>query len=129
MSTPSAPLAKASKMNCGSTRPEHIRRITRAFAAYFRRETPARSAAVYVHQLQKKAAILGCQVVGGEETVEEFVLSISSSDFEFVSDFDFRISDLCPRHASTPAISLKICSSSNRCCLIEPEGQEATQVP
>ncbi len=41
----SAPLAKASRMNCGSTRPEHITRITRVLGAYFSRDVPARSAA------------------------------------------------------------------------------------
>src|SRR5208283_2693226 len=59
MSTPSAPRASASRMNWGSTLPEHMSRITRMLAAYFSRETPARSAAVYVHQLQKKATMRG----------------------------------------------------------------------
>ena len=31
--------------NWGSTRPEHITRMTRALGAYFMREVPARSAA------------------------------------------------------------------------------------
>ncbi len=34
------------------------------FDAYLRRDTPARSAAVYVHQLQKKATIRGVQAAG-----------------------------------------------------------------
>ena len=33
ISTPSAPLARASMTNCGSTRPEHISRMIRVFAA------------------------------------------------------------------------------------------------
>src|SRR5271165_5717350 len=60
MSTPSAPPAKAARMNCGSARPEHMRRMMRTFGAYLSRETPARSAAVYVHQLQKNATMRGC---------------------------------------------------------------------
>src|SRR5512135_1858067 len=80
MSTPSAPLAKASMMNCGSTRPEHISRMVRQLAAYFMRDTPARSAAVYVHQLQKNATIRGSQflsVIGQDPfdlAVDLFVL-------------------------------------------------------
>jgi hypothetical protein len=59
-------------MNCGSTRPEHISRIVRVFEAYFIRDTPARSAAVYVHQLQKKAMMHGCQGEG-EGTVGSLI--------------------------------------------------------
>src|SRR5271157_5117986 len=64
MSTPSAPLAKAFNTNWTSTRPEHITRTTSALAAYLMREVPARSAARYVHQLQKKATILGSNSSG-----------------------------------------------------------------
>jgi hypothetical protein len=49
----------AARTNCGATRPEHMTRMIRTFDAYFIRETPARSAAVYVHQLQKNATIRG----------------------------------------------------------------------
>ena len=42
-------------------RPLHIPRITRALDGYFNRDTPAKSDAVYVHQLQKKATRRGVQ--------------------------------------------------------------------
>src|SRR5271157_6095603 len=64
-------------MNCGSTRPEHIRRMTRTLEAYLSRETPARSAAVYVHQLQKKATMRGCQLVS----------CMGEHSFDFAEDF------------------------------------------
>ena len=46
-------------MNAGSTLPEHITRITRILGGYCSRETPARSAAAYPHQLQRNPKILG----------------------------------------------------------------------
>ncbi len=64
MSTPSAPSSKAFRTNCGSTRPEHMTRITRRVRARTsRRAVPARSTAVYVHQLQKNATIRGSNAV------------------------------------------------------------------
>src|SRR5208283_760976 len=65
MSTPSAPRAKAVSTSCGSSRPEHISRITQPLGGYFMRDTPARSAAVYVHQLQKNATMRGCHSRSG----------------------------------------------------------------
>src|SRR5581483_251699 len=59
ISTPSAPSRNAARTNCGATRPEHMSRMARTFGAYCIREIPARSAAVYVHQVQKNATIRG----------------------------------------------------------------------
>src|SRR3990170_2402087 len=59
MRTPSAPERNASRTNVGLMRPEYIKRTIRMFGAYFTREIPARSAAAYVHQLQKNAMIRG----------------------------------------------------------------------
>jgi hypothetical protein len=43
----------------GSTMPVHITRINLTLAGYPNLEVPARSAAVYVHQLHTKAMIVG----------------------------------------------------------------------
>ena len=119
MRTPSAPFEKASRMNCGSTRPEHITRIMRAFGACLNRETPARSAAVYVHQLQKNATMRGSQ---------EFAFGCSSAVPISFSPIHYsqQTAGVC---SSRPLISLKIISSSNKFCLMEPDGHAATHVP
>ena len=46
----------------GSTRPLHITRMMRTFGAYLMRAEPARSAARYEHQLQRKPTIFGSKV-------------------------------------------------------------------
>jgi hypothetical protein len=55
------------------------------------------------------------------------IMELELSDF--VSDFEFRISDLPQVVVSKPSISLKTWSSWNRFWRIEPDGQAATQVP
>src|SRR5450830_421406 len=57
--TPSAPRSKALMMNSGSMRPLQGRRMMRTLLAMRRRLVPARSAPVYVHQLQTKAVMRG----------------------------------------------------------------------
>src|SRR5512132_313055 len=57
--TPSAPRSKALMMKSGLIRLLHGARMIRTFGAIFRRLVPARSAPVYVHQLQTNATILG----------------------------------------------------------------------
>jgi hypothetical protein len=46
-------------MKAGSTLPEHIVLIIRIFGDVLRRDTPARSAPEYEHQLHKKPTIFG----------------------------------------------------------------------
>src|ERR1039458_5644154 len=53
MRTPSAPLVSASITRLGWTMPEHITRIMRMLGGYWMRETPAKSAPAYEHQLQQ----------------------------------------------------------------------------
>src|SRR5450756_884739 len=57
--TPSAPRSKALMMKSGSMRPVQGRRMMRTLLAMRRRLVPARSAPVYVHQLQTKAVMRG----------------------------------------------------------------------
>src|SRR5660398_273763 len=59
MNTPSLPFRKALIMNSGSTRPVHMSRIFRIYGIYCSLETPAKSAAEYPHQLQRKPRTLG----------------------------------------------------------------------
>ena len=56
---PSAPSAKASKIYEGSTLPEQGVSIGMIFAGYSSLETPAISAALLLHHLQRKAIIFG----------------------------------------------------------------------
>ena len=59
MITPSAPPRNALTTNIGSTRLEHITRITLNEGGICSLLTPAKSAPAYEHQLQRKATILG----------------------------------------------------------------------
>src|SRR5512137_3076504 len=61
--TPSAPSWNAFRMNAGSTLPLHIVLRTRTFGADLIRETPARSAPVYEHQLQRNPMIFGSKAM------------------------------------------------------------------
>ena len=56
-------LARALRTKVGSTRPLHITRMIRTLVAYLIRAEPARSAARYEHQLQRKPTILGSNFV------------------------------------------------------------------
>jgi hypothetical protein len=58
-SNPSAPLRKAFNKKPWLTLPLHITRIKRTLLGYCMRDTPARSAPAYAHQLQTKASICG----------------------------------------------------------------------
>lgn len=60
--TPSTPRWKARRTWCGDTLPLHITRTVRTFAGYCKRLTPARSAAAYAHQVQRKQMILGSKM-------------------------------------------------------------------
>lgn len=64
MSTPSAPRVSARTTISGSTMPEHITRITRRFAGYCNRLTPARSAAAYAHHVQRNPRMWGLKLSG-----------------------------------------------------------------
>ncbi len=78
----------AGHRGCGkSTELLHINRTTRTLGGYCKREVPARSAPVYVHQLHKKATICGSK--------------------PFVPTFRILVS------AVTKAESITICSSSD----------------
>src|SRR5664280_1256927 len=57
--TPSAPRSNDLMMKSGSMRPVQGRRMMRTLLAMLRRLVPARSAPVYVHQLQTKAVMRG----------------------------------------------------------------------
>src|SRR5512137_93175 len=57
--TPSAPRSNALRTKRGSIRPVQGRRMMRTLLAMCSRLVPARSAPVYVHQLQTKAVMRG----------------------------------------------------------------------
>jgi hypothetical protein len=61
--------------------------MVRVFDAYFIRDTPARSAAVYVHQLQKKAMMRGCQAVAMVGVISLMVKQIRNPKLEFRNKF------------------------------------------
>src|SRR5512138_3125432 len=63
--TPSAPRSKALMMKSGLIRLLHGARMIRTFGDILRRLVPARSAPVYVHQLQTKATTFGSNVAAG----------------------------------------------------------------
>src|SRR5512138_3729288 len=63
--TPSAPRSKALMMKSGLIRLLHGARMIRTFGDILRRLVPARSAPVYVHQLQTKATTFGSNAAPG----------------------------------------------------------------
>src|SRR5512133_1068639 len=70
--TPSAPRSNALMMKSGLIRLLHGVRMIRTFGDILRRLVPARSAPVYVHQLQTNATTFGSKAAPAEETsVEE----------------------------------------------------------
>ena len=78
-----------SRTNCGSTRPEHISRITRTFGAY----SMPRDAGQVGRRVRAPVA-----EEGDDPRLEGGLASPAQT------------------YASTPSISAKICSSVNRCC-------------
>src|SRR5512142_1416605 len=65
--TPSAPRSNALMMKSGEMRLLHGARMIRTFGDILRRLVPARSAPVYVHQLQTNATTFGSNAAPGVE--------------------------------------------------------------
>src|SRR5512138_2267962 len=114
--TPSAPRSNALMMKCGLIRLLHGARTMRTLGAILRRLVPARSAPVYVHQLQTNATTFGSNEpwAARASVGDEFGMGLSSRFRAPPVRRAQRSFALAPDRADAPSRPVQLHASTDR---------------